>query len=260
MYIFRNGETYLGLFARRLRHQALASRQPFFSKSNAWENAEMLLDFNNTAIANVGNAGGLLGSSVAGSWYVGAHTADPGEAGDQTTSEASYTGYSRTAIARSGAGFTVAGNQASNAAIVSLGACTGGSNTLTHWSLGVASSGASLMRSFGPIIAASAIWLPFTAIAAGDLITVPGHTFSVDDRICFAAAYSGTLAAGITAGTVYWVKTVSGNDITISATQGGAAIDITAAGSGTCIKCQPIAVSASITPQFAIGALVIAED
>ena len=34
--------------------------------------------------------------------YVSLHTADPGEAGDQTTSEATYTGYARIAVVRSG--------------------------------------------------------------------------------------------------------------------------------------------------------------
>ena len=77
--------------------------------SNSSENNLMLLVFNNTAWANVGNAGGLLPSSVAGSFYISLHTADPGETGSQTTSEANYTGYARVGVARSSAGFTVSG-------------------------------------------------------------------------------------------------------------------------------------------------------
>jgi hypothetical protein len=61
------------------------------SKSNSWENSLLLLLFNNTAVANVGDATGLRGSTTAGSLYASLHTADPGEAGDQTTSEATYT-------------------------------------------------------------------------------------------------------------------------------------------------------------------------
>jgi hypothetical protein len=64
------------------------------------------LVFTNTTWANVGDATGLVGSSVAGSLYVSLHTASPA-AGDQTTSETSYTGYARVAVARSGAGWTV---------------------------------------------------------------------------------------------------------------------------------------------------------
>jgi hypothetical protein len=99
--------------------------------------------FNNTNIGLVGDATGLRGSSTAGSLYLAFHTADPGESGDQTTSEATYTGYARTAVPRSSSGFTVTGNSVSPTSAISAPACTGGSNTLTHFSLGVASSGTS---------------------------------------------------------------------------------------------------------------------
>lgn len=63
------------------------------------------LYFLNTAILNVGNAAGLVGSSGAGSpgsLYISLHSADPGETGDQSTNELSYSGYSRLAVARDG--------------------------------------------------------------------------------------------------------------------------------------------------------------
>ena len=53
------------------------------SKSNAFENSLLQLLFNNVDIANIGDAGGLQNSAVAGSFYLALHTADPGEAGDQ---------------------------------------------------------------------------------------------------------------------------------------------------------------------------------
>lgn len=112
------------------------------SKSNALENALLLLIFNNTNIANVGDATGLRGSSTAGSLYVSLHTADPGEAGSQTTNEATYTSYARVAVARSGAGWTVTGNSVSPAANIDFPACTGGTNTATHAGIGTDSSGA----------------------------------------------------------------------------------------------------------------------
>lgn len=49
------------------------------------------LIFNNVDWANIGDATGLPGSAVAGSLYISLHTASPGEGGDQTTNEASYT-------------------------------------------------------------------------------------------------------------------------------------------------------------------------
>lgn len=111
--------------------------------SDTFENDLMLLVFNNTNAALIGDATGLRGSSVAGSLYIALHTADPGEAGDQTTSESAYTGYGRVAVARSAAGFTVTANAVANAAAVTFGACTAGSSTITYFSVGVAASGAS---------------------------------------------------------------------------------------------------------------------
>jgi hypothetical protein len=116
------------------------------SKSNSWENALLLLLFNNSNAANIGDATGLRGSSTAGSLYVSFHTADPGEAGSQTTSEAAYTSYARVAVARSGAGWTVTGNSVSPAAAIEAPASTGGStDTITHFGIGTASSGAGVL-------------------------------------------------------------------------------------------------------------------
>jgi hypothetical protein len=112
------------------------------SKGNTFENDLLLLIFNNTNAANIGDATGLRGSSTAGSLYLALHTADPGESGDQTTNEASYTSYARVAVARSSSGFTVSGNAVTLAALTSFPKGTGGSGTATHFSVGTASSGA----------------------------------------------------------------------------------------------------------------------
>lgn len=112
------------------------------SKSNTFENDLLLLLFNNTNIANIGDATGVRGSSTAGSLYLSLHTADPGEAGDQTTSEISYTGYARQAVARSGSGFTVSGASVTLASNVDFPEMTGGTGGLvTHFAVGSASSG-----------------------------------------------------------------------------------------------------------------------
>jgi hypothetical protein len=125
--------------------------------SNAAETALLNLIFNNTDWANVGDAAGLQNSAAAGSLYVALHTADPGEAGDQTTSETTYTGYARVAVARSGAGWTVSGNTVSNAALITFGACTAGPVTVTYFSVGVAASGASQIIVSGVLTASLAI-------------------------------------------------------------------------------------------------------
>lgn len=111
------------------------------SATNAFETALLNLIFANANAANVGDATGLRGSTTAGSFYISLHTADPGEAGTQTTSEATYTSYARVAVARSGAGWTVSGNNASNAAIINFPAATAGTNTITHFGIGSDLSG-----------------------------------------------------------------------------------------------------------------------
>ena len=111
------------------------------SMSNVSETALLNLLFKNTAWANVGDASGLQPSATAGSFYIALHTTDPGEAGDQTTSEIAYTGYGRVAVAR-GAGFTVAGDAVSNAATVQFGECTAGTASVLFFTVGTAASGA----------------------------------------------------------------------------------------------------------------------
>lgn len=227
------------------------------SKSNSWENGLLLLLFNNTDFANVGDAAGLQNSAAAGSLYVSLHTADPGEAGSQTTSETAYTNYVRVAVARSGAGWTVSANSVSNAAAIAFAQCGITGATITHFGLGTDSSGAGTLLYSNTLGASNQG--PFTA-KTDDTITIPGHTLAVNDLVAFFAAFGSSLPTGITEGTQYFVKTVSGADITISTTQGGGTLDITAIGDGVVYKAASLVVSNGITPTFAIGALVITED
>lgn len=74
--------------------------------------------------------------------YVGLHTADPGTTGDQTTNETTYTSYARQAVARTSGGWTVTNNIASPAANIVFPASTGGTPTITHFSIGSDVSGA----------------------------------------------------------------------------------------------------------------------
>lgn len=113
------------------------------SLTNAAETAILQLLFENTNWANIGDATGLRGSSTAGSWYVSLHTADPGETGDQTTNEISYTGYARVAVARSAAGWTVSGGSVTPDANIDFGAMTAGAGgTVTNFGIGTDASGA----------------------------------------------------------------------------------------------------------------------
>lgn len=108
-----------------------------------------LLDhiLNNVALALVGDAAGLQPSAANGNLYVALHNGDPGETGNQTTNELSYTGYARVPVARNPASkqwtVTVASPaEAVNAAEVAFGAKTAGTDvTPTHFSIGTSAAG-----------------------------------------------------------------------------------------------------------------------
>lgn len=122
------------------------------SASNAFETDLLLLLYNNTNIANIGDATGLRGSTTAGVFYLSLHTADPGEAGTQATSETAYTGYARISVVRSAAGFTVAGNTVSNAAIAAFGNCTASPGSpILFFGIGTSVSGAGYLLKSGAV-------------------------------------------------------------------------------------------------------------
>lgn len=117
------------------------------SKGNTTENDVLKKLFNNTSISWDANS----------NLYVALHTADPGETGDQTTSEATYTSYARVAVSRDSGGWTVVTNTSSNTAAVTFPQCTGGSNTITHVSVGTASSGTGQILYSGALTASLSV-------------------------------------------------------------------------------------------------------
>lgn len=110
------------------------------SKSNYFENALLQLIFNGVSITGI--ADNTVTSPLT-NLYIALHTADPGEAGDQTTSETAYTGYVRMPLARTSGGWTITGNSASPTTPVEFGECTASPGAaITHASIGTAVSGA----------------------------------------------------------------------------------------------------------------------
>lgn len=118
------------------------------SKGNTHENDYLKLIFNATAIANIADN---AAASPLTNLYVSLHTADPGETGNQTTSECAYTSYARVAVARTTGGFTVTNNSVSPVANISFPACTGGAETVTHFAIGTTSSGAGKLLYSGTV-------------------------------------------------------------------------------------------------------------
>jgi hypothetical protein len=94
------------------------------SAKDGFETSLLQHIFTNSAITNIGDAGGLLPSSTAGSLYVALYTVTPSDSAQGT--ECDYVGYSRVAVARSAGGWTVSGNNASNTAAITFGQCLSG--------------------------------------------------------------------------------------------------------------------------------------
>lgn len=110
------------------------------------------LIFNGTTISNIAQN---ANTSPLTNLYVALHTADPTEAGDQTSSEIAYTNYARAAVSRDTGGWT-ANNPTTNVAAINFPQCGANGANATHVSIGVAANGAS------KIIAGGALTAPLT--------------------------------------------------------------------------------------------------
>ncbi len=109
------------------------------SIGNNTENNILKLIFNATAWANYADN---AATSPETNIHVALQTADPGEAGTMSTSEATYTGYARVNVARTTGGWTVTNNSVSPVANIDFPAGTGGAGTVTHFSVGKTGGGA----------------------------------------------------------------------------------------------------------------------
>jgi hypothetical protein len=99
------------------------------------------LIFTNTNYANVGDATGLRGSTVAGVFYISLHTANPNETGSQNTTAA-----------------------------ITFPAATGGSETETHFGIGSDSTAAGNLFLWGALNSSLAVSNGITpSFAAGAL-------------------------------------------------------------------------------------------
>jgi hypothetical protein len=113
------------------------------SKADAYELDLLKLLFNATAIANVADN---AASAPLTNLFVSLHTADPTDAGSQTSSETAYTGYARVSVARTSGGWTCSGTtpaQAVPVANIDFGSCSASpGGAITHFGVGSLTSGA----------------------------------------------------------------------------------------------------------------------
>lgn len=138
-------------------------------KGNVTDANLLKLIFQAVAIANLADN---AASSPLTNLFVSLHTADPGPAGDQTTSEANYTGYARVAVARTSGGWSIASQTISNVGAITFGLCTAGSNTITHAAVGTLTSGAGILLYTGALTASLAVSNGITPSFAAAALTV----------------------------------------------------------------------------------------
>jgi hypothetical protein len=112
------------------------------------------LIFNATAWANMADN---AASSPYTNLYISLHTADPGTGNNQTTNETSYTNYTRIAVLRTSAGWTVSTNTAVNTALVQFPQCGATGATLTYVAIGTNLTGAGNVLYSGPLNSSLAV-------------------------------------------------------------------------------------------------------
>ncbi len=83
------------------------------------------------------------------------------------------------------------------------------------------------------------------ASASTDAIELDQHGFESGDPVSFKAEGGGALPSPLAAGTTYYALPVNESYFKVSATPGGAAIDLTTAGSGVVVLC-PLPIAAAI--------------
>lgn len=113
------------------------------SAVNDFETKLLTLLFNNTAIANIGDATGLPATAAPGSSQLALSTVALADTDTLlTATEVAYTGYARPVQARSSAGWTISGGSVTNAALIQFGEMSaGGPDTVVHLGLGFIATG-----------------------------------------------------------------------------------------------------------------------
>ena len=165
-------------------------------------------------------------------------------------------GYARQGVVRSAAGWTVAAGQVSNTANINFPICTGGGDTITWFGIGTDASGVGQLLYAFPLIQT---YYGFHAEVTNNQFH-QNSGLSTLDPIQFLQIPGDVLPNPVVQGTTYYVSTIVSADLfKISATPGGAVLDILADGFGLCGRLAALTVSPGVTPAFLAGSLVLYE-
>ena len=141
------------------------------SKSNTLESDILKLLFQATAITNIADN---AASGALTNLYAALHTSSPADTGTQDTNECAYSGYARVAVARSSSGWTVVNNAVLPMATIAFPTCVAGTETATHFSIGVSQTGSTTILYHGSIS-------PTVSIASGVVPRLTTSTSITED-------------------------------------------------------------------------------
>jgi hypothetical protein len=187
--------------------------------------------------------------------HVGVHTlTDPGTSTNAGAGEATggSPAYARQAVTWGAA----ASGQKSNTGALTFDVPAGTYAFFTYFN---ASSGnTSNYRGYAPFGGATKGFAEVNAAGVtGDIIYSSAHGLANGDRVMVFNVFAESLPTGLTEGTVYFVVGATTDSFQVSATSGGAAVDITAVGELFFQKVIPETFGAQGQITAAIGALVL---
>lgn len=175
-----------------------------------------------------------------------------------TVTELAYTNYARQALSLDAAEATTpaGGRQRKNTGAVNFPQNPDADTAAIAYGIFAALSGGS------PVLVGSLDDDPpvvGTADETGDLITAPAHGFVTDQRVFVEAFPGALLPAGLSEDTAYFVLAagLTADAFALSATSGGAAVNITAKGAAWFISYKSQTIATNATPSIAAGLIRI---
>jgi hypothetical protein len=190
--------------------------------------------------------------------HVGIATvSDPGTGTNSTGTEATggSPAYARQAVTWG----TAASGQKSNTGTLTLDVPAGTYGFFTLWNASTGNT--NNYRGYIPFGGATALkgFATVDTTLTNDQFLAPGHGMADGDRVILFNNLGGTLATGLTEGTVYFVVSSATNTFKVSTTSGGSAVDITGLGNGTVFwqRVVPEVFASQGQISVAAGALVL---
>lgn len=181
--------------------------------------------------------------------YVGVNTQVPDSSGSGEVTGGTYT---RVALSLAAASGSTRASSATLAHNIPAGTTAA---TYTLWT----SLTGGAYKGWAPVAASGALKGSGTVITAdisADTVTSPAHGLAVDNRVIVVPQWAGSLPAGLSATTIYYVKAVTTDGFTLSTTSGGTVVDITGKGSLFWFQCSPEVFTNAGTLSVASGSLV----